>query len=210
MWNLSVNTRTCSIPTSSSAAPLCVSCASWRSRSCSSPSCLRSGPAWSTVTVMCDGTPSWLFTPSTGTEAYIMLCWLKDQHTSSWWRLFVSGTSNISSQMLRSWSMIFWSTRKMPAVRETLSWCWFTQIRSVAHNWPLTVCRLNLQYRREGLTCSHVNVSQDRALDYLSTCIDQVHTFGDILQLVIVELIYKVGLRSFTSQQTSRRPEELL
>lgn len=33
---------------------------------------------------------------------------------------------------------------------------------------------------------------QDRALDYLSTCIDQVHTFGDILQLVIVELIYKV------------------
>ncbi|KAA8595689.1 hypothetical protein FQN60_010980 [Etheostoma spectabile] len=32
----------------------------------------------------------------------------------------------------------------------------------------------------------------DRALDYLSTCIDQVHTFGDILQLVIVELIYKV------------------
>lgn len=36
-------------------------------------------------------------------------------------------------------------------------------------------------------------VVQDRALDYLSTCIDQVHTFGDILQLVIVELIYKVG-----------------
>lgn len=37
------------------------------------------------------------------------------------------------------------------------------------------------------------NVQQDRALDYLSTCIDQVHTFGDILQLVIVELIYKVS-----------------
>lgn len=36
------------------------------------------------------------------------------------------------------------------------------------------------------------DVQQDRALDYLSTCIDQVHTFGDILQLVIVELIYKV------------------
>ena len=35
---------------------------------------------------------------------------------------------------------------------------------------------------------------QDRALDYLSTCIDQVQTFGDILQLVIVELIYKVKL----------------
>lgn len=37
------------------------------------------------------------------------------------------------------------------------------------------------------------NDGQDRALDYLSTCIDQVHTFGDILQLVIVELIYKVS-----------------
>ncbi len=34
--------------------------------------------------------------------------------------------------------------------------------------------------------------SQERALNYLSSCIDQVHTFGDILQLVIVELIYKV------------------
>lgn len=33
---------------------------------------------------------------------------------------------------------------------------------------------------------------KERALDYLSTCIDQVNTFGDILQLVIVELIYKV------------------
>lgn len=33
---------------------------------------------------------------------------------------------------------------------------------------------------------------QERALEYLSTCIDQVNTFGDILQLVIVELIYKV------------------
>ncbi|KAG9463554.1 hypothetical protein GDO78_021509 [Eleutherodactylus coqui] len=37
-----------------------------------------------------------------------------------------------------------------------------------------------------------IHADQDRALDYLSTCIDQVHTFGDILQLVIVELIYKV------------------
>lgn len=37
-------------------------------------------------------------------------------------------------------------------------------------------------------------LKKDRALDYLSTCIDQVHTFGDILQLVIVELIYKVSL----------------
>lgn len=39
----------------------------------------------------------------------------------------------------------------------------------------------------------YIHISQDRALDYLSTCIDQVHTFGDILQLVIVELIYKVS-----------------
>lgn len=37
---------------------------------------------------------------------------------------------------------------------------------------------------------------QERALDYLSTCIDQVNTFGDILQLVIVELIYKVCVQS--------------
>lgn len=41
---------------------------------------------------------------------------------------------------------------------------------------------------------------QDRALDYLSTCIDQVHTFGDILQLVIVELIYKVIYSSLIHQ----------
>lgn len=40
---------------------------------------------------------------------------------------------------------------------------------------------------------TNVHFLQDRALDYLSTCIDQVHTFGDILQLVIVELIYKVS-----------------
>lgn len=33
-------------------------------------------------------------------------------------------------------------------------------------------------------------------MEYLSTCIDQVNTFGDILQLVIVELIYKVKLLS--------------
>ena len=37
-----------------------------------------------------------------------------------------------------------------------------------------------------------IHADQDRALSYLSSCIDQVHTFGDILQLVIVELIYKV------------------
>jgi coatomer subunit beta len=38
-----------------------------------------------------------------------------------------------------------------------------------------------------------LHVDQQRALDYLSGCIDQVQHFGDILQLVIVELIYKVG-----------------
>eukprot|EP00111_Clytia_hemisphaerica_P011216 TCONS_00032857-protein len=37
-----------------------------------------------------------------------------------------------------------------------------------------------------------IHVDQERALDYLSTCIDQVHSFNEILQLVIVELIYKV------------------
>uniref|UniRef100_A0A8C7S5N9 Coatomer subunit beta n=1 Tax=Oncorhynchus mykiss TaxID=8022 RepID=A0A8C7S5N9_ONCMY len=47
-----------------------------------------------------------------------------------------------------------------------------------------------------------IHADQDRALDYLSTCIDQVHTFGDILQLVIVELIYKVSTPSHLS--TSR------
>lgn len=37
-----------------------------------------------------------------------------------------------------------------------------------------------------------IHADQERALNYLSGCIDQVHSFGDILQLVIVELIYKV------------------
>ncbi|XP_074644672.1 coatomer subunit beta-like [Tubulanus polymorphus] len=37
-----------------------------------------------------------------------------------------------------------------------------------------------------------IHADQDRALSYLSSCIDQVHSFNDILQLVIVELIYKV------------------
>lgn len=37
-----------------------------------------------------------------------------------------------------------------------------------------------------------IHADQERALNYLSGCIDQVNTFGDILQLVIVELIYKV------------------
>ncbi|XP_017774158.1 PREDICTED: coatomer subunit beta [Nicrophorus vespilloides] len=37
-----------------------------------------------------------------------------------------------------------------------------------------------------------LHADQDRALSYLASCLDQVNTFGDILQLVIVELIYKV------------------
>lgn len=37
-----------------------------------------------------------------------------------------------------------------------------------------------------------LHVDQTRALDYLSDVIDQVTSFGDILQLIIVELIYKV------------------
>jgi hypothetical protein len=41
-----------------------------------------------------------------------------------------------------------------------------------------------------------LHVDQQRALEYLSGCIDQVQHFGDILQLVIVELIYKVNLIS--------------
>eukprot|EP00052_Salpingoeca_macrocollata_P004957 m.44591 g.44591 ORF g.44591 m.44591 type:complete len:945 (-) comp14570_c0_seq1:29-2863(-) len=37
-----------------------------------------------------------------------------------------------------------------------------------------------------------IAADQQRALDYLSTCIDQVQSFNEILQLVIVELINKV------------------
>jgi coatomer subunit beta len=37
-----------------------------------------------------------------------------------------------------------------------------------------------------------IAVDQERALDYLSTCMDQVQSFNNILQLVIVELIHKV------------------
>lgn len=37
-----------------------------------------------------------------------------------------------------------------------------------------------------------IHADQERALNFLSSCIDQVNGFGDILQLVIVELIYKV------------------
>ncbi|XP_054261558.1 coatomer subunit beta isoform X1 [Macrosteles quadrilineatus] len=37
-----------------------------------------------------------------------------------------------------------------------------------------------------------LHADQERALAYLASCLDQVNSFGDILQLVIVELIYKV------------------
>ncbi|TKR73309.1 hypothetical protein L596_020633 [Steinernema carpocapsae] len=43
-----------------------------------------------------------------------------------------------------------------------------------------------------------LHVDQARALDYLSGCIDQVTTFCDILQLIIVELIYKVCINNRT------------
>jgi hypothetical protein len=37
--------------------------------------------------------------------------------------------------------------------------------------------------------------NQTLALQYLSTCIDSVATFNEILQLVVVELVHKVGRR---------------
>ena len=37
-----------------------------------------------------------------------------------------------------------------------------------------------------------IHLDQVKALDYLNTCLDQITSFNDILQLVIVELIYKV------------------
>jgi coatomer subunit beta len=40
-----------------------------------------------------------------------------------------------------------------------------------------------------------LHADQERALSYLAACLDQVASFGDILQLVIVELIYKVSLK---------------
>ena len=45
-----------------------------------------------------------------------------------------------------------------------------------------------------------IQCDRNKALTYLETCIDQVHTFNDILQLVIVELVYKV-CRSEPSQR---------
>ena len=37
-----------------------------------------------------------------------------------------------------------------------------------------------------------ISVDQARALEYLVSCIDQVQTFSETLQLVIVELVHKV------------------
>lgn len=52
-----------------------------------------------------------------------------------------------------------------------------------------------------------IHADQERALNYLSSCIDQVPSFGDILQLVIVELIYKVTtLPLLASRQGSSLP----
>lgn len=57
-----------------------------------------------------------------------------------------------------------------------------------------------------------LHADQTRALDYLSSCIDQVNSFGDILQLVIVELIYKVKILKrfiqFLSQVCHANPSE--
>lgn len=41
-----------------------------------------------------------------------------------------------------------------------------------------------------------LHAEQERAHQYLAARLDQVHGFGDILQLVIVELIYKVRVMS--------------
>ena len=37
-----------------------------------------------------------------------------------------------------------------------------------------------------------IHLDQKKALEYLNSCLDQIGGFNDILQLVIVELIYKV------------------
>ena len=60
----------------------------------------------------------------------------------------------------------------------------------------------NFLEREQDMSCKRnafmmlIHADQERALNYLSGCIEQVNSFGDILQLVIVELIYKVGYSS--------------
>ena len=73
---------------------------------------------------------------------------------------------------------------------------------------------LNILCMPDPLQHSKVNKScclilQERALSYLSSCIDQVNSFGDILQLVIVELIYKV-IAIFSSPEPSGSQGELI
>ena len=46
-----------------------------------------------------------------------------------------------------------------------------------------------------------LHVDQTKALDYLSGCIDQVTNFSEILQLIIVELIYKVSVAPASSNR---------
>lgn len=52
-----------------------------------------------------------------------------------------------------------------------------------------------------------LHADQDRALAYLASCLDQVNSFGDILQLVIVELIYKVSQAGAISYLKSYIPK---
>ncbi|XP_011270434.1 hypothetical protein CAOG_08794, partial [Capsaspora owczarzaki ATCC 30864] len=55
----------------------------------------------------------------------------------------------------------------------------------------------NFLQAEQDMTCKRnafmmlVHVDQDRAVEYLVAHLDQLQSFGDILQLVIVELIYK-------------------
>ena len=43
-----------------------------------------------------------------------------------------------------------------------------------------------------------LHVDERKALDYLAACQEQVAMFGDIMQLVVVELIYKVRYDTFS------------
>lgn len=45
-----------------------------------------------------------------------------------------------------------------------------------------------------------IHLDQTKALDYLNSCLDQITSFNDILQLVIVELIYKVCIANPTER----------
>lgn len=45
-----------------------------------------------------------------------------------------------------------------------------------------------------------IHLDQSKALEYLNSCLDQITSFNDILQLVIVELIYKVCIANPTER----------